>query len=439
MSAGATRTETPAQSDSLWRHGPFLRLWAGQTVSLIGSQVTSLALPLTAVLALRASAFQMGVLRAVQYAPALLIGLFAGVYIDRRRRRPILMGADIGRALLLGSIPVAAALSALSMGYLDGVAFLVGCLSVIFEAAYLAFLPALVGRRRLVDANGKLEASQSVSRVMGPGLAGVLVQLLTAPVAIIADAVSFLVSVVFLGLISVDEPRPQPTQRAVRVEIGEGLRFVLGHPLLRATLMSSGVTNFFSAIFNALFVLYAVRRLGLDAASLGGIFLVGGVVGLCAAMAAGRLARRAGIGPVMALGMLLLTSGGVVMVAVSAGGALTVISLACAEALSAAGDAFYNVTVVSLRQALTPDRLLGRVGASTRFVVWGAQPFGALLAGALGESLGLRPTLAIAVAGWFLAFLTLIASPIRGLRGPLTPHGSEPEPSDEPLTPPIGQ
>lgn len=418
MSGLAPRPEPAYASKTLWRHGPFLRLWTGQTISLIGSQVTLLALPLTAVLALRASPFQMGVLRAVQYAPALLIGLFAGVYIDRMRRRPILMAADFGRALLLGSIPVAAALSALSIGYLDGVAFLVGCLSVIFEAAYLAFLPALVGREQLVDANGKLAASDSVSRVVGPGLAGLLVQILTAPVAIVADAVSFVVSVVFLRLIHLDEPRQAPSRRALWPEIREGLRFVLGHPLLRATLVSSGVTNFFSAIFNALFVLYAVRRLGLNAAGIGFIFLIGGLVGLSAAMVAGRLARRVGLGPVMTLGMLLIASGGGVIVAVTAGGAVTLVLLACAEALGAAGDAFYNVTVVSLRQSLTPDRLLGRVGASARFIVWGAQPFGALLAGVLGQTLGLRPTLAIAAGGWLLAFLTLIVSPIRGMREP---------------------
>lgn len=416
MNAGATRAETASQPQSLWRHGPFLRLWAGQTVSLVGSQITLLALPLTAVLALRATAFQMGALRALQYAPALLIGLFAGVYIDRRRRKPILMGADFGRALLLGSIPIVAALGALTMGYLDGVAFLVGCLSVLFEAAYSAFLPALVGRRQLVDANGKLEASQSVSRVLGPGLAGLLVQLLTAPIAIVADAASFLVSVVFLGWLRVEEPRPEPSRRAIWPEIGEGLRFILGHPLLRATVVCSGTTNFFSAIFNALFVLYFVRNLGMDAATLGGIFLVGGVVGLCAAMLAGKLARRAGVGRVMLLGMFLISSNGLVVVSISGGGALAVMLLACAEALGAAGDAFYNVTVASLRQSLTPDRLLGRVSASGRFVIWGAQPFGALLAGVLGETLGLRPTLGIAVAGWCLALLTLNFSPIRGLR-----------------------
>ncbi|MGH2485484.1 MAG: MFS transporter, partial [Ktedonobacterales bacterium] len=195
MSGGALPSETVATPPSLWRHRLFLRLWTGQTISLVGSQVTLLALPLTAVLTLRASAFQMGVLRALQYAPALLIGLFAGVYIDRLRRRPILMGADVGRALLLGSIPLVAALGALTMGYLEAIAFLVGSLSVIFEAAYLAFLPALVGRAQLVDANGKLEASQSVSRIVGPGFAGLLIQLLTAPIAIIADAASFVVSV----------------------------------------------------------------------------------------------------------------------------------------------------------------------------------------------------------------------------------------------------
>lgn len=435
MSGGVLPSERATSTPTLWRHRLFLRLWTGQTISLVGSQVTLLALPLTAVLTLRATAFQMGVLRALQYAPALLIGLFAGVYIDRLRRRPILMGADVGRALLLGSIPLVAALGALTMGYLEAIAFLVGSFSVIFEAAYLAFLPALVGRPQLVDANGKLEASQSVSRIVGPGFAGLLIQLLTAPIAIIADAASFVVSVLFLRLVRVEEPRPARAPRgALWREIGEGLRFVFGHPLLRATLISSGVTNFFSAIFNALFVLYAVRQLGLDAAGLGGIFLVGGVVGLCVAMLAGRLARRLGIGPVMVLGMFLLVGSGGMFISASGVGVLTIALLALAESLGAAGDALYNVTVSSLRQSLTPDRLLGRVAASARFVFWGAQPFGALLGGVLGETIGLRPTLAIAVAGWFVAFLTLVISPIRGLRA--QPVSGETSPSS---APPVNQ
>jgi MFS family permease len=401
---------------SLWRHRDFLKLWTGQTISLIGSEVTMLALPLTAVLTLRASAFQMGLLRAAQYVPALLIGLLAGAFIDRMRRRPILMAADLGRALLLGSVPLVAIIGALSMGYLYGIAFLVGGLSVIFDTAYLAFLPALVSRSSLMDANGKLEASSAAASIAGPGLGGLLVQLLTAPVAILADAVSFLVSVFFLWRLRIRERHvAAPASRSIRREIGEGLRFVFGQPTLRHTLIVSGTVNFFAAIFNSLGVLYAVRALGIGAAGLGSIFLVASIFGLVAAALAGRLSSRIGLGWTAITGMLLITTGSVVWPLVANVPALVMPLLMLSLALTGMGDSLYNVSVVSLRQAITPDRLLGRVAASGRFVIWGAQPFGAVLGGALAEVIGLRATLAFVVAGFGIGFVWLACSPIRGI------------------------
>lgn len=412
----------PAPSRGLWRHRDFLLLWTGQTVSLIGSEVTLLALPLTAVLALHATAFQMGVLRALQYLPALLIGLFAGVFIDRVRRRPVLVAADLGRAALLGSIPAVAIIGALTMGYLYGVALLVGALTILFEVAYVAFVPALVGRDHLVDANGRLEASRSVASILGPGLGGALVQALTAPIAIAADALSFLVSVLFLGLLRAPEPRPaRPAHPSVRREIAEGLRTVLRHPILRATLLSSGITNFFSAIFNSLYVLYLVRDLGIGPAAIGAIILVGSLAGLAGAIVAARVARRIGPGPAILLGMALIGSGGTVIPFVPRAVAVVAPLLAFSFALVATGDSFYNINAMSLRQAITPDRLQGRVTASLRFVIWGAQPFGALLGGVLGDRLGLRPTLGIVAAGWLVALVTLALSPIRTLRTPPPP------------------
>ena len=193
-------SSTSSLPKSLWRNADFLKLWAGQSISLIGSEVTALALPLTAALTLNASPAQMGILGAVQYAPALLLGLFAGVWIDRVRRRPILLFADVGRALLLASIPVAILLGAHSMNYLYGVAFAVGALTVLFSVAYQAYLPSLVAKDHLVGANGRLEGSRVFSFIVGSSLAGALVQLLTAPIAILADACSFLVSVLSLEI-----------------------------------------------------------------------------------------------------------------------------------------------------------------------------------------------------------------------------------------------
>ncbi len=414
--------QIPTPAGGLWRHRDFLLLWTGQTISLIGSEVTLLALPLTAVLALHATAFQMGVLRALQYVPALLIGLFAGVLIDRMRRRPILVTADLLRAVLLGSIPVAAVVGALNLGYLYGVSLLIGVLTVIFEVAYVAFLPVLVARDQLVDANGRLEASRSFASILGPGLGGLLVQALSAPIAIAADALSFLVSVLFLGLVRVPEPRPvRSVHPSVRREIGEGLRTVLHHPILRATLISSGITNFFSAIFNSLYVLYLVRGLGVAPAAIGGVILIGSVAGLAGAVVAGRAARILGSGAIIMLGMALIAAGGVLVPIIPPISALAIPLLALSVALIATGDSFYNINTASLRQAITPDRLQGRVTASLRFVIWGAQPFGALLGGALGEGLGLRPTLVFVAAGWLLALTMLALSPIRRLRTPPAP------------------
>lgn len=402
---------------TLWRHPDFLKLWTGQSISLLGSQVTLLALPLTAILTLKATAFQMGVLRALQYAPALLIGLFAGAYIDRLRRRPILMAADAGRALLLGSIPLVALAGALSMGYLYGVAFLVGTLTVIFEVAYLAFLPALVGRAHLMDANVKLGASESVAQLAGPGLGGLLVQALTAPLAIAADAITFVVSVFSLALIHAPEARPAATrERHIWREIGEGLRLALGHPILRATLIGAGITNFFAAILNSLFVLYATARLHLSPATIGAIFVLASVGGLAGAIATQWVTRHLGPGPTLLLAMLLIGVGTLVVPLAGGPAWLTVSLITAGLSVTAIGDSFWNINAVSLRQALVPDRLMGRVTASGRFVIWGAQPFGALLGGALGAIFDLRIALAVAACGFLFSFVALALSPLRTLR-----------------------
>lgn len=417
-----------APNESLWRHRDFLKLWTGQTISLVGSQVTMLALPLTAVLALHASAFQMGLLRAAQYAPALLIGLLAGAFIDRMRRRPIMMAADLGRALLLGSVPLVAVIGALSTGYLYGIAFFVGGLSVIFDTAYLAFLPGLIKRSALIDANGKLEASSAAAQIAGPGLGGLLVQLLTAPVAILADAVSFLISVLFLWRLRIrEQPVPVQENRSIRREIGEGLRFALGHPILRSMLAVSGIVNFFAAIFNSMAVLYAVRDFGISAAGLGSIFLVGSVFGLAAAALAGRLSHRIGLGWTSVTGMLLIALGGAIWPLVANAPALVMPLLMLSLGLTGMGDAFYNVAVVTLRQAITPDRLLGRVAASGRFVIWGAQPFGAVLGGVLAEVIGLRLTLAVVAAGFGAGLVWLLFSPVRRVRSAPQPASLDQE------------
>jgi MFS family permease len=380
-----------ALSGGLWRHPDFLKLWAGQTVSLLGSQVTALALPLTAVLTLEAGPIQMGLLGVAGSAPFLLIGLLAGVWVDRLRRRPILIGADVGRALLLGSIPVAALLGLLRIEQLYLVAFLVGILTVFFDVAYQAFLPALVPRARLVEGNSKLEASRSIAQIAGPGLGGGLVQLVTAPVTLVADALSFLGSALFLALIRAPETAPTSEARAsVWREIGEGLRVVLGNRLLRAIAGCTGTWNLFSNVMFAVLVLYATRELGIEPAVLG----------------PGRTI----------VGAALFGSATSLLIPLAQGPAAVVVALLTVAHFLMGLSVVYNITQVSLRQAIIPDRLQGRMNATMRFLVWGTLPMGSLIGGVLGETIGLRPTLVVGALGSLLASVWLLFSPLRHLR-----------------------
>lgn len=402
----------------LWRHREFGKLWAGQTISLFGSQVTFLALPLTAVLTLKATAAQMGILGAVQFAPFLLVGLFAGVWVDRARRRPILMAADFGRALLLSSIPAAALLHRLGMPQLYVIGFLVGILTVFFDVAYQSFLPALVSREALVEGNSKLGASEALAQIGGPGIAGLLVQLITAPIAIFVDATSFLASVLFLGLIRTPEPAPlaRSQGRNIWAEIGEGLRVVVGNPLLRSIAGCTATSNLFGTILQTVYLLYAVRALGISAGLLGLIFAVGSAGGLLGAVLAGRITLRVGLGPAI-WGAILLGSVASLLVPLAVRPLVLAIPLLMAAQIGRGlGGTLYNINQVSLRQTITPDHLLGRMNASMRFIVWGTIPLGSLIGGFLGEAIGLRPTLVVGAIGGLLSVLWVLLSPVRTLR-----------------------
>jgi MFS family permease len=411
---------------SLWRNADFLKLWAGQTISLIGSEVTGLALPLTAVLILNATPAQMGVLGAVQYAPALLLGLFAGVWIDRVRRRPILIFADVGRALLLASIPVALLLGVHGMNYLYGVAFAVGALTVLFSVAYQAYLPSLVEKAHLVEANGRLEASRALAGIVGSGLSGALVQLLTAPIAILADACSFFVSVFSLAIIRTPEPKParNPQRKHIFAEIGEGLRMTFGHALLRPIVITSAIFNLFAAILNSLVILYLARDLRFSPVAIGGMSAVAGVAGLLAAMIAGRVTRWFGVGRTIVGATLLISGGWLILPLTGSVLAPSIPLVTLGASLGAMGDVFYNVNVISVTQSVTPNRLRGRVSASVRFTLWGLQPLGALAGGFIGQTYGLQFALFVSSAGFLSAFLWALFSPIRHLR-------MHPQPSEE--------
>jgi len=408
----------------LWREPNFLLLWGGQTVSLLGSQVTVWALPFTAIYALHAGAGQVGLLAAAGTAPSLLFGLLAGVWVDRVRRRPLLIAADLGRALLLGSIPLAAVQGWLTIGQLYVVAFLTGTLSVLFDVAYRSYLPSLVERAALTDGNSKLETSATIAAMTGPGLAGGLVQLITAPIAILADALSFIVSVLSLALIRTREITPSiPEQRRhILREIGEGLRAVLRHPILRALAASSGLFNLFDSLLMALYALYLTRVLGASAALAGLILVLGGIGGLIGATFAGRVTRRVGLGPAIIGGALI---GGIaeLVIGLATGPLwLAAVMVIAGEGCVQAGAAVYRINGVSLRQALVPDRLQGRINSTVRFISVGATPLGALLAAQIGTTYGVRPAVLLAGTGTLFAYLWVLFSPIRWLRTqPATP------------------
>jgi MFS family permease len=410
---------TSTQERSLLRNPDFVRLWTAESVSQLGSQVSLLALPLLAIETLHASTFSVGALRAVEFAPFLLVGLPAGVIVDRVRRRPVLMTGDVGRAIVLFSIPVAWWLELLTLGQLFVVVFMTGVLTVFFDVAYQSYLPALVDRDQLPDGNGKLEMSRSGAQIAGPGLAGTLVQVVGAPVAIVADAVSFVLSAIGVLLIRGKEPpveRGSPGARpTMRTEIGEGLRYVLGHPALRAIAGCTATSNYFSSMLEAVLLVYLVRSLHYSAGLIGVIFMVSNLGFLVAAAGAGRVERRLRLGRTIWVSILVAQIGGL-GVAFSPrdhGLPWIILGMVC----FAAGGTIYNISQVSYRQAITPHRMLGRMNATMRFMVWGTMPLGSLTGGLLGTVIGLRPTLMIAAVGGLLSVLWVLVAPIRTLDG----------------------
>ena len=399
---------------SLWRTPDFLKLWTGETVSLLGSQVSLLAIPLAAITVLHASNFQVGALSACETVPFLLVGLPAGVWVDRWRRRPVLISADIGRAVMLGSIPVAYSMGWLSLGQLYTVAILTGVGTVFFDVAYQAYLPRLVEREQLVDGNAKLEISRSGAQIAGPGLAGELIHLLGAATAVAADAISFVVSALGISLIRKPEPvRDAHSSARMGAQIREGLGYVLHHPVLRRIAGATGTSNFFGGIMTPVLLLFMVRGLHFGAGEIGLVLLLGNLGFLAGAVLAAPVARWLGLGTAIWLSMAVWGMGAILapLATRTDGFALLVVS----GFVLAVSSPVYNVNQVSLRQAICPDRLQGRMNATMRFLVWGTLPIGGLVGGVLASTIGLRSTLWVAAIGGALAFLWVIARPVRSL------------------------
>ena len=411
----------------LWRHRDFRNLWAAETISQFGSQIDDLALGLVAIIVLDASAFEVAVYGTVNFLPFILISLPAGVWVDRMRRKPILVTADVGRALLLASIPVAYWLDVLTIWQLYVVGFVVGILTVFFDVSYQSYLPSLVKRDQLVEGNSKLEISRSAAQLSGPGLAGLLVEAFKAPGAVLIDAISFFASAVYLFRIKAEERAPTKAERqagpGMKEEVKEGLRWVFGNRYLRWIAASTATFNFFGNIVFAVYLVFAVRVLELRPGVIGIVFAVSNIGYLVGALLANRLSRRFGVGPTIIVG----AAGSVSLLLLAAAPTSNPIPfLIAAQAISGMGIPIYNITQVSFRQAITPERLQGRMNSVMRFIVWGVMPLGALLGGALATWFGLRTAIWVGAIGMSLAVLPVLLSPVRTLR-------EMPEPVDEPL------
>ena len=403
----------------LYRHADFRRLWAGQTISQFGSQISVLALPLVAVLGLHASAFRVSLLGMCEMLPFLLFALPAGAWVDRIARRPVLIGADALRALALGSIPLAAAVSHVTFVQLCVVGFVAGTLTVFFDVAYQSYLPSLVEQDDLVDANSKLEISRSGAQIGGPGLAGVLVQWLGAPYAVAIDAVSFAWSALFLARIRADEIVEPPAETPnLRREIGEGLRYLLRDDRWRAMTTYSATFNLGTGITGPLILVYAVRRWELSAGELGLAFMLGNIGWLVGAVVAGRTSRVLGLGRALVLGGAL--GGAPFLLIPLLPKAYAIPTLVVVEAVAQLGVVIVNINGISLYQTQAPARLLGRMSASRRWIVWGVIALGNLLGGVLASQIGLRTTLIVGASISLVAVTALLSPAIRTLA---TVHG----------------
>jgi predicted MFS family arabinose efflux permease len=400
----------------LRQHPDFLRLWAGQAVSQLGSSVSIVGLPLTAVVALGASPFQMGLLTGFGGLAILLFSPLAGAWADRFRRRRILILADVARGAALATIPLAAVLHRLSLGQLYFVAAANAAFSVFFNVTYQAYLPSLVGPDKVLEANSRLNSTESAAEIVGPGLTGLLVQLLTAPVAILLDAVSFLGSALSLLLIRSPEQRPDRSpHHKLGAEIAEGLHAAWHNPLLRTLMKRTGTLYFFMGFLSSLYFIYAVRQLGLSPGLVGILISIGGASSLLGAFAAERLVRTFGFGPTLVTCSVVGACSWLLVPLAHGPKAVCAAILGFSQLF----DLTWTVTSIqelTLRQSLVPDRLQGRVNAAMHVLSHGILPIGALIAGGVASSLGVRATLFLGGAGCLLSTGWLVFSPIARLR-----------------------
>jgi len=403
--------------EGLWRHPDFLKLWSAETVSQFGTQISLLALPLVAIDVLHVSAFKVAALTTVEFLPFLLVSLPAGVWVDRLPRRPILIAGDLARAGLLASIPIAYWMDVLTIWQLYGVGFFVGIATVFFDIAYQSYLPALVERQQIIDGNAKLEISRSAAQLGGPGIAGLLVGWLRAPAAILVDAVSFLGSAFFIFSIRKLElsQADRAPRRKMRTELREGLSYVLRHPYLKNIAACTALFNFFGLMGFAVLLVFARRQLHLSPQAIGLAFTLSNFGPLVAAISANRIFARVGVGRTIIASSIL---GGpmFLLIPFAPHGQAALALLIPAMLVGGFMGVVYNIAQVSLRQAITPERIQGRMNSVMRFIVWGAIPLGSFTGGVLSSVIGLKTTLIVSGVGCSFAFLPVLFSPVRSVR-----------------------
>jgi predicted MFS family arabinose efflux permease len=398
----------------LWRNRDFLNLWGAESVSQVGSQMTPVVIPLLAALTLHASPFEMGLLAMAGGLPVLLFGFIAGAWVDRLRRKPLMIATDLGRAAVLLGIPVAAVLGWMSIPLLIAISFLVGAQSVLFNAAYVSILPALVDRSQLADANGKLYSSASLAQVAGPAVAGALVSWITAPAVVLFNSVSFLCSGWFIRRIAHDESGDfeRPVERHFWREVREGLHALFSSPVLRATTLSTATINLAGSMFLAVYVLYMTEELGLSATGVGFVYAAGGVGALIGSVIAPRMATCLGVGRTLVWAAVAQGAFGIAVPLAILAPAQALPLVVAAEFMQWMWLVVFFVNALSLRQAITPNRLQGRVAASNQVITGGMAPIGSLLGGILGSAVNVQASLIAGIAGMFLAALWVLFSPV---------------------------
>ncbi|MGW1058182.1 MFS transporter [Micromonospora rubida] len=419
----------PAGSPGLLRDPDFRRLFAATALGQLGDRIIFLAMPLVALIALHATAFQVGVLTAMTTAGSLLVGLPAGASVDRMRKRTVMISTDFVRAVVLVSIPLAWSAGLLTIWWLYAAALIHGILSVFFDVSYVSYLPFLVGRANVVEGNSKLSAIRSVTTIGGPSIAGPLVGWLGAPVTLLVSAAGMGVSGLLAIGIRKREPKPEATQRPRLVrEIKEGLEFVLRQPALRAVMLGDAIFNLFLVMYQTMLLVYLERTIGLASFGIGLILSAMGCGALLGALVARKVSKRAGLGPTIWLAPLITCPLTVLMPLAHPGWSMYVatVGLACLSL----GGVVRVVAQSSFQQALTPDHLLGRISATARFVSWGGIPLGGLLGGATGSMIGPAAALWIGAAGMTVSVVPNLLSPLRGMRDLPTPENVELAPSE---------